>query len=832
MKKMFKVGLALAAAAGMLALMLAGHGGTAHAADTTEQAPQFMVYYRAWRDKEMQGVNTNLPDKNTIAMTDLPTGIDIVNVFSYVPPEQAGMEKQFFDTLKSTYVPAMHARGVKLVRALDYSGLTNISKQYGSDPTDEQFDTYAKGLLHDLSEQWGLDGIDIDMEKQVYETTPAQVKLSDGVVNALSKYIGPKSGNPDTRFIYDTNGTNMNPFQNVKDAFNYLGYQQYGARSNRTARAVAAYEGIGFTKDKFLVGNSFPEEQDTTDWGDTKPDYVGSNIYDIAKYTRENNLGGMFLYAVDRDGRDHDADINSILPTTFSWTKAALEEVKRVTLDQAKAIANYYLDQNKGQWTADQIKTAQETITNGTNIYDVNKAFLNTVYDQSLSPTFDPLAVKKQMEDAAALDAAKQAALANIDAAATAAKVAIDGQTTWSDWAKKTAQTNVDNAVAAAKKAVNGATDVAGANTAATQGVQQIEKAASTRPVPPTPPVQYPDPAFTFATNWVKDATVTQGHDFDPTDGIYAWTNNNYTTKIPVKDWQIVGKVDTSKAGTYTLTYTITNEFSRTATYTRTITVVADTSTKFTDINEIIYVQTTKASQYAYNDQFKEDGKLAGLMLGSAWRTARKAVTGNGDTYYQVGANGWLKASDVTLTTVVDETGIVQVTNDQGAGTVDNLTNGQKVQTLKNGTAWRYTARAGDYYLVADRQWVNAKDVTVTPTPTSGIFKAGAKGAALYNGAGEKQSRTLAAKTEWRITGVKWISGHAYYQVAKDLYVQAADGVIVYNVGKQTVQLYDNQGNTVNAVLGAQTSWRVTSAVSRLGHLYYQVATNRFVRIY
>lgn len=122
--------------------------------------------------------------------------------------------------------------------------------------------------------------------------------------------------------------------------------------------------------------------------------------------------------------------------------------------------------------------------------------------------------------------------------------------------------------------------------------------------------------------------------------------------------------------------------------------------------------------------------------------------------------------------------------------------------------------------------------MTVTPAPASGIFKAGSKGAALYNGTGEKQSRSLAAKTEWHITGVKWISGHAYYQVAKDLYVQAPDGVIAYNVGKQAVQLYDNQGNTVKAVPGAHTSWRVTSTVSRQGHLYYQVATNRFVRIY
>lgn len=41
----------------------------------------FLVYYRAWRDVEMKGVNTSLPDENWISMSDIPYGINIVNVF-------------------------------------------------------------------------------------------------------------------------------------------------------------------------------------------------------------------------------------------------------------------------------------------------------------------------------------------------------------------------------------------------------------------------------------------------------------------------------------------------------------------------------------------------------------------------------------------------------------------------------------------------------------------------------------------------------------------------------------------------------------------------------
>lgn len=40
----------------------------------------FMVYYRAWRDVTMKGVNTDLPDDNWISMYDIPYGIDVVNV--------------------------------------------------------------------------------------------------------------------------------------------------------------------------------------------------------------------------------------------------------------------------------------------------------------------------------------------------------------------------------------------------------------------------------------------------------------------------------------------------------------------------------------------------------------------------------------------------------------------------------------------------------------------------------------------------------------------------------------------------------------------------------
>ena len=173
----------------------------------------FMVYYRAWRDVTMKGVNTDLPDDNWISMYDIPYGIDVVNVFSYVPSGQEAAAQPFYDKLKSNYAPYLHARGIKLVRGLDYSGVmvdgfkTWIAQQGKNvdSATESDYDAYADHVIETYMTSVGLDGLDIDME-----TFPdaAQVAISDQVITALAKRIGPKSDNPEgTMFLYDTNGS-------------------------------------------------------------------------------------------------------------------------------------------------------------------------------------------------------------------------------------------------------------------------------------------------------------------------------------------------------------------------------------------------------------------------------------------------------------------------------------------------------------------------------------------------------------------------------------------------------------------------------------------------
>ena len=355
----------------------------------------FMVYYRAWRDMTMKGVNTDLPDDNWISMYDIPYGIDVVNVFSYVPSGQEAAAQPFYDKLKNDYAPYLHARGIKLVRGLDYSGVmvdgfkTWIAQQGKNvdSATESDYDAYADHVIETYMTSVGLDGLDIDME-----TFPdaAQVAIPDQAITALAKRIGPKSDNPEgTMFLYDTNGSYTAPFKNVSDCFDYVAYQQYGSDSNRTAKAAATYEQC-IDSAKFVPGLTFPEEGDINNrWNDATEPYLDSHFYDVASYSYEHNLGGMFVYALDRDGRTYsDDDLTHIKPSNLIWTKTAIAQSQGMSLENAKQAASHFLD--RMSYTKDVPAETLQAVAAATNLYEVNKAVLGADWNDGYSNTYDP----------------------------------------------------------------------------------------------------------------------------------------------------------------------------------------------------------------------------------------------------------------------------------------------------------------------------------------------------------------------------------------------------------------------------------------------------------
>lgn len=397
-----KLGVSAVAALSAAAMLLAlpATSATAQQGERTDSPAQsaagaqkrhFMVYYRAWRDKTMKGVNTSLPDENWITMDDIPYGVDVVNVFSYVPAGQEAQAQPFFDKLKSDYAPNLHARGVKLVRGFGYDNLLQVPHA-GAEPTEAEYLAYAKQLKSELMDAWGLDGLDIDMEQH---PSAEQVRLSDGVIKALSTLIGPKAHNG-TMLLYDTNGSYLAPLRNVSDCFDYVAYQQYGDDATRTASAVRDYQGL-IGKNRFVPGLTFPEEQDQNNrWLDAVEPFGSSHINSVASYVRDQNLGGMFLYAPDRDGRTYeDADLNHILPSTMLWTKTAIAQSQGMSLEEAKGAARHYL--TRMGFTTPASQDVFSAVSSATNIYEVNKALLGPDYAAAYSKTYDPT-LERQLE--------------------------------------------------------------------------------------------------------------------------------------------------------------------------------------------------------------------------------------------------------------------------------------------------------------------------------------------------------------------------------------------------------------------------------------------------
>lgn len=364
----------------------------------------FLAYYRAWRDVEMEGVNTDLPDKNWITMNDIPYGINIVNIFSYVPPGQEAKAEPYFEKLKSEYGPALRSRGVKLIRGFDYGKLhswwTNnhkyekisLDNYQSSYPTPKEIEVYANQLFNELVNINGfqLDGLDIDMEQTPNDF---EINISNAVIRELGKKIGPQSKNENTLFLYDTNGENVEPFQEVANYFDLLAYQQYGSDSTRTKnRVLPTYEKY-INKNKIMPGLTFPEEKDNNRWYDTELPYETSHFYDVAKFVNDNDLGGMFVYALDRDGRNYDDDLTTIRESNMLWTKTAILETNGVSLITARQLAIHHLEriQDSISLSNSDLDKLKEKINAATNLLDINAVVMGYDYPDGISPTYDPI---------------------------------------------------------------------------------------------------------------------------------------------------------------------------------------------------------------------------------------------------------------------------------------------------------------------------------------------------------------------------------------------------------------------------------------------------------
>lgn len=291
---------------------------TTHA--ETRHQPITMAYYRIWRDITMpKNANSDLPYENVISMTDLPSGLDIVSLFHYVKP--GTNQEKFWQTVHDVYVPTLHKRGTKVIKTLGIEEIYDVpSKQ--QTPTQKEYDDYAQKLIETHLIPYNLDGLDIDMEAHL---TSSQEEKAIHVIYSLNRKLKQETSHPKL-LIYDTNQDNHYLFKEIASQIDYLFLQAYGRDTKSLDQTWQTYRNT-ISATKFVPGITFPEEQDQNRWYDAYEPFKTSNAYLYAKWQPiDGPKGGMFIYAIDRDGKKYGDD--TITKTDFSWTNRIIDTIK------------------------------------------------------------------------------------------------------------------------------------------------------------------------------------------------------------------------------------------------------------------------------------------------------------------------------------------------------------------------------------------------------------------------------------------------------------------------------------------------------------------------
>ncbi|WP_268224493.1 glycoside hydrolase family 18 [Sinomicrobium oceani] len=281
------------------------------------------AYFRTWRDRATE-------PGNRTSMKELPDSLDIAIVFpAYTPPENA-----FWDSLTSSYIPHLRERGTKVIMTIGQGILVDDTYEN----TEEGYEKKA-GEIYAMVMNYDLDGLDVDVEGDLSDT---DLQKAIGVFRALSARLGPESGTGKL-LVLDANSPvasggeygrrNIDLIVGVYEYIDYFFLQAYGRSVSGIATPLQTLQARipGFDTRKFFVGFSFYEERGAR-WGDVSTPLEGSRAYDYATWQPETGeKGGIFSYAVDRDGVPQGED--EIFPTDYPVTRALISAMNPPSAD-------------------------------------------------------------------------------------------------------------------------------------------------------------------------------------------------------------------------------------------------------------------------------------------------------------------------------------------------------------------------------------------------------------------------------------------------------------------------------------------------------------------
>lgn len=304
-----------------------------------------------------------------------------------------------------------------------------------------------------------------------------------------------------------------------------------------------------------------------------------------------------------------------------------------------------------------------------------------------------------------------------------------------------------------------------------------------------------------------KDSTLKAGNTWNPVDNVktivdssgnsltasQALTDKTLTYTIQDSTGSTVDSVDTTKVGSYKITYSYTDTTGKVLTSTAAITVTKDpadnngsnssgtgnSNNNSTDqpdsnnsddteiFNGTITISTIDAKIYDDKGNFTNWT----LTLDSNWLTDRK-MSLNGQTYYRVATNQWVKVSDTYV--YYNNTGYIK-TYSGNYPLVDSQGKIIANASLNANGNWRFDRYAyfnnQKYYRVATNKWINAENV-FEYQPISKILNTKIH-VKLFDSNGNvvRTISSLSLKTDQAAT----INGTKMYRVATNEWIKATD---------------------------------------------------------
>lgn len=216
-----------------------------------------------------------------------------------------------------------------------------------------------------------------------------------------------------------------------------------------------------------------------------------------------------------------------------------------------------------------------------------------------------------------------------------------------------------------------------------------------------------------------------------------------------------------------------------------------------TPMNTVLYI-TNKNGGPLYTT-YDTNRQLTGRTLGyaSAWRVTKAAKLANGDVFYQVATNSWLRSQDIAFdkpdTAPAERTAqqyptndVLMITKPGSAPIYAGLTNETAGQSLKQGSRWQvyrvaFTSDGTIWYQVSPNRWIAATDGQLASgTATAkqrGIIRTKAAAPVLTSGLALTQ-RVLPINSRWQYFSKKHAHGVDWYQVSSNEWVAASTVVV------------------------------------------------------